>query len=87
MTETANGTATPRAGVTVELLDTGYAFLLVNGAEVAHLDLCPELDVTANTMACDVHVGDPDVRHARWQAAELPVTEPKAEPWGRTEFA
>ena len=73
-----------RAGGTVELYDTGYAFVLVNGAEVAHLDLRPDLDVTANATACYLHVGDPHVWHARWQAAGLPVTELKAEPWGMT---
>lgn len=76
-----------RAGVEVELFDAGYAFLLVGGAEVAHLAMHPELDVAANAMAGYVHVGDPDVWHARWQAAGLPVTELTAEPWGMTEFA
>lgn len=75
-----------RAGGTVELYDTGYGFVLVNGAEVAHLDLRPDLDVTANATACYLHVGDPHGWHARWQAAGLPVTELKAEPWGMTEF-
>ncbi|MDN5748795.1 MAG: ankyrin repeat domain-containing protein [Pseudonocardia sp.] len=75
-----------RAGVTVELFDTGYAFVLVNGAELAHLDLRPDLEVASNPTACYLHVEEPDAWHARWQAARLPVSNLKIEPWGMTEF-
>lgn len=75
-----------RAGVTVELFDTGYAFMLVDGAELAHLDLRPDLDAATNPMACYLHVGEPDAWHARWQAAGLPVSDLQVEPWGMTEF-
>ncbi|MGH4021564.1 MAG: bleomycin resistance protein [Pseudonocardiaceae bacterium] len=76
-----------RAGVEVELYDEGYAFVLADGSDVAHLRRTPHLDPERNAAACYIHVADPAVWHERWKAAGLPVTDLKVEPWGMHEFS
>ncbi len=76
-----------RTGATVELHDAGYAFIIVNGSEIAHLDLRPDLDIATNAAACYVHVSDPAAWRAQLGACGMPVTELLVQPWGMTEFS
>ncbi len=76
-----------RAGLDVENYDAGYAFVLFDGAEIAHLDLVADLDTTCNAASCYVHVADPEAWHQRWAARGLPVTALRVEPWGMVEFS
>ncbi|MGH3906691.1 MAG: hypothetical protein ACRDTE_21310 [Pseudonocardiaceae bacterium] len=73
-----------RAGVEVEMYDEGYAFVLADGSEVAHLCRTPRLDPERNAAACYIHVADPAVWHERWKTAGLPVTDPRSSHGGCT---
>ena len=64
-----------------------YAFVMVDGAEVAHLALRPDLDPERNAAACYVHVDDPVVWHQRWETQGLPVAAVRTEPWDMVEFS
>ncbi len=76
-----------RAGLEVEEYSAEYAFVLFNGAEVAHLDLRADLDPERNAAACYVHIADPAEWHRRWQEQGLPVSDVVVEPWGMVEFS
>lgn len=76
-----------RAGLEVEEYSPEYAFVMFNGAEVAHLDLRADLDPERNAAACYVHVDDPVMWHQQWQAQGLPVSAVQTEPWGMVEFS
>jgi len=76
-----------RTGVEVELYDSGYAFVMFGGSEIAHLDLRPGLDAEHNPAACYIHVDDASAWHQRWRDAGLPVTDLVVEPWGMQEFS
>lgn len=65
---------------------SGYAFVLHGGAEVAHLALFSDLDVTRNRAGCYIHLPDIDERYAECVDAGLPVAEIRDEPWGMREF-
>ena len=69
-----------------EYEDGGYAFVLHGEAEVAHLALFPDLDVTGNHAGCYVHLPDIDQRYAECLDADLPVSDLRDEPWGMREF-
>lgn len=75
-----------RIGVDIEPYGAGYAFVLLGGAEIAHLALHADLDPTRNATACFVHVDDTHAWHARWREAGLPVTPVETQPWDMTEF-
>ena len=75
------------AGLTVEVYDAGYAFVLADGCEIVHLAVQPSLDPAANPSACYIHVADVRDWHDRLADAGLPVTEVRDEPWGMTEFS
>lgn len=66
--------------------DGGYAFVLHGEAEVFHLALFPDLDVTGNHAGCYVHLPDIDQRYAEFVDAGLPASEIRDEPWGMREF-
>jgi len=76
-----------RAGLQVEPYDAGYAFVLFNGSEIAHLALHADLDPERNAAACYVHVDDPVAWHDRWQEQGLPVSDVATQPWGMIEFS
>ena len=66
--------------------DGGYAFLLQGEAEVLHLALFPDLQVSANRSGCFVHLAEIDQRHAECVKAGLLVSPVRDEPWGMREF-
>lgn len=76
-----------RAGLEVEEYSSEYAFVLFNGAEVAHLDLHADLDPERNAAACYVHIADPVDWLRRWKEQGLPVSDVVVEPWGMIEFS
>ncbi len=75
------------AGLQVEAYDAGYALVMFNGSEIAHLALHADLDPARNGAACFVHVDDPAAWHDRWQAHGLPVSDVAVQPWGMLEFS
>ena len=76
-----------RAGLEVEVYDSGYAFVLADGEELVHLAVEPALDPERNFSACYIHVRNVQGWHDRLADAGLPVTPVRDEPWGMTEFS
>lgn len=75
-----------RTGVEAERYDDGYTFLMMGGAELAHLALYRDLDAARNAAACYLHVADVASWHERWERAGLPVGSVEVRPWDMTEF-
>lgn len=76
-----------RAGLDLEDYSPEYVFVMFGGAEIAHLELRPDLDPERNMTGCFVHIPDPANWHRRWKEQGLPVTDIVVQPWGMTEFS
>lgn len=64
----------------------GYAFVRHRGAEVIHLDHCPDMDTSTNRAGCYLHVPGIDALWAALSAADMPVSDIRDEQWGMREF-
>ncbi|HET8777117.1 MAG TPA: VOC family protein [Candidatus Limnocylindria bacterium] len=76
-----------RLGFNVEAYDAGYAWVSLDGVELLHLRLVPELEPRSNAASCYFHVPDADAWHAQWSSGGLDVDPPSDQPWGFREFA
>ena len=65
----------------------GFAFVDLDGQSVFDLDLVEGLDTEANAAGCYIMTSDVDDWHRRLEAAGVPVTPVRDEPWGMREFA
>lgn len=73
-------------GLQVQPYDEGYCWLLLDGHEVLHLSLQPDMDVAGNRAAGYWHVRDVDAVHRAWADAGVDVPEPVDQPWGMREM-
>jgi catechol 2,3-dioxygenase-like lactoylglutathione lyase family enzyme len=65
----------------------GFAFVDLDGQSVFDLDLVEDLATRSNAAGCYIITADIEEWHRRLEAAGLPVTPVRDEPWGMREFA